>query len=236
MANANDPNIPQDSKPSLPTSEYAQKLDLAVKQRYLAKIESIGIDPVLIQGKNFDPDCLPPVESTDILCYLVLETSYYTKEQFKNFRSLEAFNYLVSGFVTSVQGHRISNKFVVLAKVRHSQRMNDALISVWVITEDSGVIVSAHCQGCKAGLAESCSHVACLLYYLESWTKINGKLACTQVKCQWILPPFAKDVEYSRVRDINFKSAKKLKSELENSIDKVTILVKSIRLSQIQRM
>ena len=33
---------------------------------------------------------------------------------------------------------------------------------------------------------------------------------------QWILPPFVKT---SRARDINFKSAKKLKNELEESID-----------------
>ena len=97
--------------------------------------------------------------------------------------------------------------------------MNDTLITVWVISEENGVIVGAHCLGCKAGLAESCSHIACALFYLESWTKIHGKLACTQMKCQWILPPFVKDVEYARVRDINFKSAKKLKSELDKSIE-----------------
>lgn len=33
------------------------------------------------------------------------------------------------------------------------------------------------------------------------------------------LPPFVKDVEYARVRDINFKSAKKLKSELDENIE-----------------
>lgn len=177
-----------DQEQSTPLSDYAKKLDEAIKQRYLEKIECIGIDPILIQGKNFDPDCLPPVESADMLTYLVLETSYYTKDQFKNFRSLEAFNQLVSGFVTSVQGHKISEKFVVLAKVRHSQRMNDTLITVWIISEESGVIIGAHCLGCKAGLAESCFHIACVLYYLESWTKIHGKLACTQMKCQWIFP------------------------------------------------
>ena len=41
--------------------------------------------------------------------------------------------------------------------------------------EESGVIVGAHCLDCKVGLGESCSHVACVLYYLESWTKVNGK-------------------------------------------------------------
>ena len=63
---------------SFPISENAKELDWLVRDRYLQKISTIGIDPVLIEGKHFQPDCLPPVESTDILCYLVLETSFYT--------------------------------------------------------------------------------------------------------------------------------------------------------------
>ena len=59
---------------SFPISENAKKLDLPIRDRYLQKI----FDTVLIEGKHFQPDCLPPVESTDILCYLVLETSFYT--------------------------------------------------------------------------------------------------------------------------------------------------------------
>ena len=81
---------------SLPISEYAKQLDLPVRDRYLQKIAAIGIDPVLVEGKDFKLDCLPPVESTDILCYLVLETSFYTQQQFKAFRSLEAYNQMVS--------------------------------------------------------------------------------------------------------------------------------------------
>ena len=70
---------------SFPIFEYAKQLDLPVRDRYLQKIAAIGIDPVLVEGKDFKRDCLPPVESTDILCYLVLETSFYTKQQFKAF-------------------------------------------------------------------------------------------------------------------------------------------------------
>ena len=62
-----------------------------------------------------------PVEAADLLSFLVLETSYYTKDQFKAFKSLQAYNQMVSGFITSVQGHIITNKHVVLEKVRHSE-------------------------------------------------------------------------------------------------------------------
>jgi len=71
---------------SFPLSDYAKKL----KPHYLEKISVIGMFSfdMLIKGKHFQADCLPPVESTDLLFYLVLETSFYTQQQFKAFRSL----------------------------------------------------------------------------------------------------------------------------------------------------
>ena len=194
-----------------------------LKSATRTKSQPLGFIPCYLRaGKHFEPDCLPPMEATDILSYLVLETSYYTQKQFKAFRSLEAYNQMVSGFIASVEGHIVANKFVVLAKVRHSQRMNDSLIPIWIITEREGTILSAHCLGCKAGLAKSCSHIASVLFYLEAWTKINGRLSCTQVKCSGLLPSYVKQVDYARVRDINFTSAKKMKSELDASIDNVS--------------
>ena len=114
-------------------SEYAKNLEGHVKERYAPegyaqKISVVGVDPASLPSKRFDLENLPPIESTDLLSYLVLETSYYTKEQFKAFKSLEAFNQMVSGFVTSVQGIMVSGKFVVQAKVRHSQRISDPLV------------------------------------------------------------------------------------------------------------
>jgi len=200
-------------------SEYAKSLDAHVKRRYLEKISVIRLDPATVPNEQLNPECLPPIEATDLLSYLVLDTSYYTKQQFKAYKSLEAFNEMVSGFVTSVSGLIVSGKHVVAAKVRHSQRMNDPLISVWIVTESDGTIISAHCLGCKAGLAQTCSHVASVMFYIEAWTRINGKLACTQVKCTWLLPSYVNEVPYAKVADINFKSAKKMKQELDMKID-----------------
>ncbi|XP_015765340.1 PREDICTED: uncharacterized protein LOC107344210 isoform X4 [Acropora digitifera] len=149
------------------------------------------------------------------------DTSYYTAQQFKAFKSLEAYNQMVSGFITCVQEEVIAGKYVVLAKVRHSQRMNDPPIPIWVIASQEGTIISVHCMGCKAGLGETCSHVASVLFYIEAWTRINGKMACTQVKCAWLLPTYVNEVPYARARDINFKSAKRLKEEMDLKIDAV---------------
>lgn len=38
----------------IPLSDYAKKLEPKVKKCYLEKISAIGIDPVLIEGKNFE--------------------------------------------------------------------------------------------------------------------------------------------------------------------------------------
>ena len=65
-------------------------------------------------------------------------------------------------------------------------------------------------------------HIASALFYLEAWTKANGSLACTQMKCSWMLPSFASEVEYARVRDTNFKSAKKLKVGVDKMIENLS--------------
>ncbi|PFX31973.1 hypothetical protein AWC38_SpisGene3233 [Stylophora pistillata] len=99
--------------------------------------------------------------------------------------------------------------------------MNDPHGQLWIITTTEGTAVSAHCAVCMAGLGKCCSHIVSVLFYLEVWTRLNGKLACTQVKCTWPLPSTVKQVEYARVRNINFASAKKIRSELDKSIASV---------------
>lgn len=188
--NAEDPSL-------IVLSDYAKKLKSHIYTRYLRKIAVIGVDSACLQGEKLDAECLPLIEATDLLSYLVLETSYYTLKQFKAFKSLESYNQMVSGFIRSIQGNIIAKKFVVLGKVRHSQRMNESPIPIWIIASGEGTIISAHCFGCKAGLAECCSHVGSVLFYIEAWNRRNGKLACTQVKCTWLLLTYVKEVPFS---------------------------------------
>ena len=92
--------------------------------------------------------------------------------------------------------------------------MNDPLVNIWNIAEKDGTIISAHCLGCKAGLAESCSHVASVMFYIEAVTRIQGKLACTQAKCTWILlATYVNEVPYAKVRDIDFLISEKTRPE-----------------------
>ena len=204
-------------------SDYVKGLGTRVKERYLAKISVIGVDPASIPKERFNGECLPPIEVSDLLGYLVLETSHYTRKEFKAYKSLNAYNQMVSGFVQSVRGKLIRDKYyVVVGKVRHSQAMNAPPVDIWIITETDGTILSAHCLGCKAGLGETCTHVASVMFYIEAWTRIHGKLACTSVKCTWLLPTYVSEVNYAPVQDIDFSSARKLKENLDGKIDALT--------------
>ena len=122
-------------------SNYASSLESHVKVRNLKKIKKIGIDPLSIPCEEFDPECLPLVEQSDLFSYLVLTTSHYTNDQFKNYKSLEAYNPVVSGFVAFVRGKILTWKHVVIAKVRHSQCMNDPLVELWVIANNNNYLI-----------------------------------------------------------------------------------------------
>ena len=65
------------------------QLEQNVKRRYIQKISVIGVDPTAIDGGvKQDTECLSLVEVKDLFSYLPLETSFYTKEQFKIFKKL----------------------------------------------------------------------------------------------------------------------------------------------------
>ena len=56
-------------------TENTTQLDLPVKDIF-AENSANGFDPVTVEGKDFKLNCLPPQESTDTLCYHVLETCF----------------------------------------------------------------------------------------------------------------------------------------------------------------
>ena len=121
--------------------------------------------------------------------------------------------------MSCVKGHKLGNNYKVLGKVRHSQRMNDPYFTLWIITNENGTVLFAHCVGCMAGQEECCSHMASVLFYIEAWNRINEMLSCTQVKCTWLLPTAVKEVPYAPVTDTNFRSSKKLKPNLNQTIN-----------------
>ena len=70
-----------------------------------------------------------------------------------------------------------------------------------------------------AGLGETCTHVAAVLFYLEAVYRVKGAKATTDSQCGWIVPTYLKSAEYLPVKDIDFTSARGLKRKLDEVID-----------------
>ena len=106
-------------------SKYTRTLAISNKRRYLEKISGIEVDPYYILCSELSDEVLPPVGCTDMFNYLVLGTSFCTTERFKAFKSLDAYKYFESGFVSSVGAKKIGKKVVTTGKVSHMHWMYD---------------------------------------------------------------------------------------------------------------
>ena len=62
-----------------------------------------------------------------------------------------------------------------------------------------------------AGLGEACTHVASLLFAVDSIVKVRDSKTVTEEKAYWLLPSPLKNVEYKEIRKIDFTSANKRK-------------------------
>ena len=60
---------------------------------------------------------LPSLDASDLVSYLVLQTSYVSIKQYKAHKSMEAYNQFVSVWVNEVQGWSVHDKTVVTGKV-----------------------------------------------------------------------------------------------------------------------
>ena len=89
--------------------------------------------------------------------------------------------------------------------MRHSQRANDPPVKTWVTCEYDGTVEAGHCT-CMAGLGEVCSHVAAILFYLESVSCVST--TCTQIGCAWKEPRLVETIPYARIMDIPFAKLK----------------------------
>ena len=92
-----------------------------------------------------------------------------------------------------------------------------------------------------AGLSEVCTHVAAVLFFVETAARVNGADTCTHNKCQWIIPTFQKNIPYLPVNDIDFTSTKAKKRRIDNfssplpssSLVQINAISDSLSLKQI---
>ena len=108
----------------------------------------------------------------------------------------------------------IDNKFsdfniiFLMLQVHHSQRLNDKPLTPWIVSMADGRIIAGHCD-CTAGLGETCSHIATLLWVLAVGVEKRESLTVTQKSAYWVMPPPMRSVPYAPIKDIEFIGKKK---------------------------
>ncbi len=109
-----------------------------------------------------------------------------------------------------------TKKVILYGKVRHSQA---SPLLPWVATTKDGTIMGSHFT-CMAGLGEACSHIAAVLFAVETYNKLDQDKACTSQLCAW-LPPTMQHVQYAPIARINFtEPSTKWKRELYSDENK----------------
>ena len=62
--------------------------------------------------------------------------------------------------------------------------MREKPLLLWVIAESSGKALACHCN-CMAGLGETCSRDASLLWVVEAGVRMRDSMTMTQKKAYW---------------------------------------------------
>ena len=70
-----------------------------------------------------------------------------------------------------------------------------------------------------AGLGETCSHVATLLWAIAAGIEKRNSLTVTQKSAYWVMPPAIKQVPYTTVAEIDFIGRKRKRMIVESSTD-----------------
>ena len=98
-------------------SDYAKGLAIDIQERYKIKIAQCeGTDPYTVKKSDlsYEIDDYPAVSFPDICNYFALQTSFYTTKQMKAYKSMEAYNYFISGWVKEIGTKRLQNNSALL--------------------------------------------------------------------------------------------------------------------------
>lgn len=129
-------------------SPYAEKLSNEARSRYEDKLAVIGgLDP--FQGCPGEPcEDVPPVEASDLVAYLVLQTNFLTTTQFKAHKSLEAYNQFVCGWVKDVRTWKIAGRLVTTGRVSSELKIIKIILitMLTVIVIESTCDINQHCR------------------------------------------------------------------------------------------
>lgn len=95
--------------------EYVQSLTVCDRECYLKKLTLTNgtrlADPYSLTQWMDDVTELPTVEWPDIYTHLIEKPSVYIKEKLRACRSLDAYNYVISGHVQNLEYKDLNDEF-----------------------------------------------------------------------------------------------------------------------------
>ncbi|KAM4711706.1 uncharacterized protein FYW61_020825 [Anableps anableps] len=196
-------------------SDYYQGLDSIARQRYDAKISTVGVDPYLIPPTEQKAARECSIEELPGLCYpdifmFLIEVPGYSAGALKAYKSMDAYRFFLRGWVRSLLCTR-KDKFIITSKVIQFEGITENPHHVWTIIEPSGLVVSGHCT-CMASSDVVCSHVAATLFALD---------ACVRIQQETSSPPLPNSPRSRRcvepARDVNFSYPNKRRKTIDEN-------------------
>ena len=192
------------------------------RERYREKLAYLaGVDPYEVPLKEWEDnvELWPSVSYIHVGMYLLFTSSAYTQDQLMDYKNMDCYQKFTSGWVKEVYVKKgPDERMMIIGKVNHSQRLSEKPLTPWVICEASGQVRAGHCD-CMAGLGETCSHVACLLWAIEAGTKKKECLTVTDKRAYWVLPGAVKKVNPARLREIKFSENPKPNSSAPHHVE-----------------
>ena len=103
----------------------------------------------------------------------------------------------------------------------HSQRLREKPLIPWVITLPNGEIKSAHCT-CMAGLAESCTHIAAIFFWIDIKVRMLKSKTVTDEKSYWLVPTNMTHLEPQELSKLISAPPKVKKVRIDNAINETS--------------
>lgn len=96
--------------------------------------------------------------------------------------------------------------------------MHEPPLNPWIAAEQTGTVLTGHCT-CMAGLGETCSHVAVLMFAVMSGVRMRDDMPCTSLPCQWLQPAQTKKICCSELSSIDLFSPIMQKRKILSPVD-----------------
>ncbi|KAG8201361.1 hypothetical protein JTE90_016837 [Oedothorax gibbosus] len=140
-------------------------------------------------------------------------------EEFKAFKSLEAYDKFICGWVKSIGCIEVNGLSVLLGKVQHSQRLNEKPLEAWIVSKKRW---HHYCRSLLLCSRFERILLSCWGHALLDTRHIQRMEArtVTDVPAYWV-GPSSRAIKFSRVQQIDFCTPMKKKQKRDEALAEI---------------